>query len=84
MFKIPDELVTQVRAGEQFVVAKMGLGEASICGEKVVVKVKSDGLKLGQRFFATANNKLIRRLGLTDIFTPDTKSTLIFNGNKVN
>jgi hypothetical protein len=37
----------------------MGHGMASLGGNKVVIKVPSEGLRLGQRFIATATNRLI-------------------------
>lgn len=59
MFTIPDEEVTKVTKDERFTIAKMGHGNASLCGNKVTLIVPSEGRKLGERFRATANNKLI-------------------------
>lgn len=59
MFAIPLELVTKVGKGERFYCSSMGHGMASLGGNKVVVKVPSEGLRLGQRFIATATNRLI-------------------------
>lgn len=66
MFKVPDHLVTKVKAGEELVISKMGNGEASLYGKEVVIIVPSAGLKLGDRFFATGTNKIIRSLNLTN------------------
>lgn len=59
MFAIPLELITKVAKGERFYCSSMGHGMASLGGNKVVVKVPSEGLRLGQRFIATATNRLI-------------------------
>lgn len=59
MFTIPDEHVTQVAKDERFTVVKMGHGKASLCGKKVVLIIPSEGRRLGERFVATGNNKLI-------------------------
>lgn len=77
MFKIPDNLVTTVKAGETFHVVKMGHGKASLGGQKVVIEVPSIGLKLGDRFFATGTNRLVRRLTLSNMVAAADKSTTI-------
>lgn len=59
MFAIPLELITKVTKGERFYCSSMGHGMASLGGNKVVIKVPSEGLRLGQRFIATATNRLI-------------------------
>lgn len=59
MFVIPSELITKVGKGERFYCSSMGHGMASLGGNKVVIKVPSEGLRLGQRFIATATNRLI-------------------------
>lgn len=84
MFKIPDHLVTEVKAGETFHVVKMGLGKASLGGQKVVIEVPSNGLKLGDRFFATGTNRLVRRLTLGNmVAVPDKNTTIQYKGRPI-
>uniref|UniRef100_A0AAU8L0N7 Uncharacterized protein n=1 Tax=Pantoea phage Survivor TaxID=3232176 RepID=A0AAU8L0N7_9CAUD len=85
MFKIPDELVTQVKAGERFWVSSAGPEIAKLCGDKICIDVPSNKVKLGECFYATATNKLVRRLGLTDNIVPmPNKLTQInYNGKRV-
>ncbi|AEV89679.1 hypothetical protein OBP_242 [Pseudomonas phage OBP] len=59
MFVIPNEHVTAVKADEIFIVSKMGHGRASLCGSKLTLDVPGEGLYLGMRFTATANNRVI-------------------------
>lgn len=84
MFKIPDHLVTEVKAGETFHVCKMGHGKASLGGQKVVIEVPSQGLKLGQRFFATGTNRLVRRMTLSNmVAAPDKGTTIQYKGRPI-
>lgn len=59
MFNLPVAAITEVKKDETFYVSKMGNGRASLCGNKIVLDVPGDGLHLGMRFTATANNRLI-------------------------
>lgn len=78
MFNIPDDKVTQVKVGEVFHVVKVGHGVASLVGEIITVEVPSDQVKLGERFFATATNKLVRRMQLNDVIAQPPKSTIVY------
>lgn len=70
MFVIPSELVTKVAMGERFYCSSMGHGMASLGGSKVVIKVPSEGLRLGQRFIATATNRLVPEELTNSLVTP--------------
>lgn len=78
MMKIPDHLITQVKAGESLIVAKVGHGIASLCGEKVVIEIPSDTVVLGERFFATATNRIVKRLTLENMISPDKNTMLTY------
>lgn len=83
MFQIPDSLVTQVQAGEKFVIASVGHGKAKLCGNKVCIEVDGTYVKLGEAFYATATNKLVRDLKLNDMVAPAQKVTqLLYKGKR--
>lgn len=67
MYNIPDHLITQVKAAEEFIVAKVGHGVASLCGQKVTIEIPSADVRLGQRFYATATNRLVDKLKFKDV-----------------
>lgn len=83
MFKLPKDVITKVKAGEEFIVAKMGSGVATLCGTKVTIEVPSDGLKLGQRFFATGTNKLVIRPTLNEMVSKSKETVIIYKNKRV-
>lgn len=74
--KIPEQYITQVKAGEELVVAAVGHGVAKLCGQKVVMDIPSEGVKLGQRFFATASNTIVKKLDIKNMM-PEAKATVL-------
>lgn len=84
MFQIPDSLVTQVQAGEKFFIASVGHGKAKLCGKKICIEVDGTHVKLGETFYATATNKLVRDPKLNDMVAPTPKPTqLLYKGKRV-
>ncbi|QBZ70746.1 hypothetical protein pETSU_165 [Edwardsiella phage pEt-SU] len=85
VFKIPDELVTKVKVGEKFYISSVGNGKAKLCGNQFCMEVPGDQVKLGECFYATATNRLVKRLGLTDVITPvpDKPTQLLYKGKRV-
>lgn len=83
MFKIPDEMSANVRAGETLVITKIGNGKASICGEKVVIEVPSKDRKLGERFFATGDRWLVKRPTLSNMISTSKETQIVFKGKRV-
>ncbi|QGH72053.1 hypothetical protein N1M2_190 [Klebsiella phage N1M2] len=83
MFKIPADMIGKVRVGETLVITKIGHGKASICGEHVVVEVPSKDRKLGERFFATGDNRLVKRLSLTNVVSTCKETQIVFKGKRI-
>lgn len=84
VFNIPDELVTEVQAGEKMFVCSVGGGKAKICGKKACIEVDGSQVKLGESFYATATNKLVREPQLNDMVAPPPKLTqLLYKGKSV-
>lgn len=83
MFKIPAEFISKVRVGETLVITSMGHGKASICGERVCIQVPSEGRFLGERFFATGDKYLVKRLSLTNCVTTCKETTIVFKGKQI-
>lgn len=84
MFNIPDDLVTEVQAGEKFFIASVGHGKAKLCGKKICIEVPGYQVKLGEAFYATATNKLVRDLEFKDMVAPTQKPTqLLYKGKRV-
>lgn len=85
VFNIPDELVTKVKAGEKFYISSVGHGKAKLCGSQICIEVPGDQVKLGECFYATATNRLVKRLGLTDVIAPvpDKPTQLLYKGKRV-
>lgn len=80
--KVPEEFITQVAAGEELVVSSVGHGRAKLCGQKVVIDIPGDNVKLGERFYATATNKIVRKLEMKDMVSPAKPITMVV-GKKI-
>lgn len=83
MFKLPENVITKVRAGEEFIVARIGHGIATLCSPRTTLEYPSAGVKLGERFFATGTNRLVRKLTLKEMISKTKDTTLSYKGNRV-